>query len=307
MTVKNLIVAILSLVGANALADPSMSEFFYQTPAGKSVGTIQAGYIDREYKVLDNNGNAVGMAKDRGLTQAGLRYEAGLNDIWSLEGAVTYSYINRVSAANGVDDGQVNGLDDVQVNLKGTYSVDGFRWRYGAANRIGIFPATYGDTGGGPTNNFNYNASSGRYTFTPYLGVDFDAGGSNIMGAKVSYDLLKGDVALHSPGGIVNYGGGQDFVASVFYEWSLQPSLIGLSVDYFNEGPATLGTTQLSGWAGYGANLYARFGYTDSWTIIPSVAYDVNVTKSNVDMYAANRIDNGNAWKFNVALRYAFR
>lgn len=298
MSIKlNLITLTLGSFGVLAYAEPSPSEFFYQTPAHKSVATIQAGYMDRQYKVTN-----VGNASDSGLTNAGLRYEHGISEHMSVEGVITYSY--RTLKYTGKDNGQVDGLDNVQVNFKGTCPGIGWRWRYGAYNSIGLTPASAATTGGGSPN-FHYNSSTGSYTFTPYTGFDFDVG-SGILGAKVSYDLVKHDTVLHTSAGPQSFGGGQDFTVSVFYELSIEPSLIGIALNYLNESGTKLGTASQSGWASYGANIYARFGYLDNWQIIPSVRYDWNATKSNIDMYTANNIDSENSWRADLKLRYTF-
>jgi hypothetical protein len=304
VTIKtHFIAAALSVTGfAVMAAEPSPSEFFYQTPAGQSAGTIQAGYLDREYKVT-NNGASVGTAADKGLSQAGVRYEVGLTDMWSLEGALTYSLIKRDPASSTADSADANGLDDFQLNLKGTSHMTGFRLRYGLSNRIGLFAASYSTTGGGAN---EFNNSSGRFTFTPYLGADISVG-PGLLGAKVSYDLIKQDVALHGPNGINDvYSGGQDFIVSVFYEWSIEPTLLGVALSYLNEGNSKFDGTAQDNWIMYGANIYARFGWIDGWAIVPNVAYDWNGSKSNVDYYTVNTIDSGQEWKFNLALRTTF-
>lgn len=297
MSIKLNLITLSLTLGACAYAEPSPSEFFFQAPAHKSVATIQAGYLDREYKV-----KGVGNASDSGLSNAGLRYERGINDTMSVEGVVSYSL--RTLKYTGAENGQVNGLDNVQVNFKGTYPGMGWRWRYGAYNSIGVLPASRSITTGGSPN-FHYNASSGSFTFTPYTGFDFDVG-SGIFGAKVSYDLVKNDTVIHSSGAPVGYGGGQDLIASVFYELSMEPSLIGLSLSYINESGSYLGTASQSGFATYAANIYARFGYTDNWQIVPSFTYMKNATDSNVDMYAANYIDSENSWRADLKLRYTY-
>jgi hypothetical protein len=297
--------AVVSVTGFSAMAiEPDPSEFFYQTPSGQSAGTIQAGYLDREYKITNGpGGQVIGTARDTGLTQAGVRYEVGLNDMWSVEGALTYSLIKRDPAQPTADSSNIAGLDDFQINVKGTMHTSGFRLRYGAQNKIGLFPASFSATPGGGE---NLNNSSGRFTFTPYLGADIDVG-AGILGAKASYDLIKQDVALHGPSGTNNvYSGGQDFIVSLFYEWSIQPTLIGLALDYFNEGRSTYASVAQDNWTGYGANIYARFGWFSGWALIPSAAYNLNASKTNVDYYLANNIDSGSEWKFNLAMRTTF-
>jgi len=292
----NLITLSISAFSALAYAEPSPSEFFYQTPAHKTVATIQAGYMDREYKVTN-----VGNASDAGLSNAGLRWEHGVNEHMSVEGVISYSY--RTIKYTGKDNGQVNGLDNVQVNFKGTCPGIGWRWRYGLYNSIGLTPASSSATNTGTT--AKYNGSTGSYTLTPYTGFDFDVG-AGILGAKVSYDLVKHDTVIHDSSGPIAFGGGQDLIVSVFYELSIEPSLVGVALNYTNENGTFIGTNSQSGWAGYGAKIYARFGYLDNWQIVPSFTYDWNATKSNRDMYAANYIDSENSWRADLKLRYTF-
>lgn len=304
MSIKlNCTYLVLSLIGIPAFAaygEPSPSEFFFQAPARKAVGTLQAGYMSRTYKVTD-----VGNASDNGLSQAGVRYEYGINEDLSIEGAVTYSLRTLSPADGSKDKSHVNGLDDVQLNLKGTCAGTGWRWRYGAYNSIGIGPAGDSKTSGGANAGSNYTASTGSYTFTPYAGFDFDVS-QGILGAKASYDLIKHDTVLHTSGDPTVFGGGQDFIVTAFYELSLEPSLIGVSFSYINESRTFLGTESQSGWSGYGANVYARFGYLNNWQIIPSFTYNWSATKTNIDMYTANDIDNENDWRADLKVRYTF-
>lgn len=305
MTVKNhILITALSISGFGAFAaEPEPSEFFYQTPAGHSAGTIQAGYLDKEFKVTNGpGGSVVGTQKSTGLNQAGVRYEVGLNDMWSIEGALTYSLIKR-DPANGGDSGSRNGLDDFQLNVKGTGHLEGIRVRYGAYSKIGLFPASYSSTVGGSN---NFNNSSGRFTFTPYVGADLDVG-LGLLGAKISYDLLKQDMALHGPDGIRHvYSGGQDFNVSVFYEISMSPSLLGLALNYNNEAGSVYDNTSQGNWISYGANLYARLGWIDGWSIIPSVGYDIYPNKAVADTVAVYDIDSGSAWNFQLGFRTTF-
>lgn len=282
------------------MADATQSEFFYQTAAGKSAGTIQAGYMDRELKT------DAGTQKDTGLTKAGLRYEVGLNDMFSVEGVVSYSMRTINPANSAMDNGSINGLDNVQVNFKGTNGT--YTWgrlRYGAMNSIGAFPATYTLTSN--SNNFNFNASTGNYTFTPYLGADMDLG-SGVFGAKVSYDLVKTDRVIHSPPNqsTLLVTGGQDLTASIFYEWLMDQSLIGLAVDYMNESPATTLSGPNCGYGVFGGKLYGRWGFGEAWAIIPSVKYSLYPNKSAVDMNSNLTISSGTELNVNLAARYAF-
>ncbi len=296
------LIGVLSLAGNSAIADATKSEFFYQTASGQAAGTIQAGYMDRELTA------DAGTQKDTGLTKAGIRYEMGLNDLFSLEGVLTYTMLTINPITSGQDNATINGIDNVQVNIKATNG--GYTWgrlRYGAVNSIGAIPAAYTLTGGGSPN-LNLNSSSGNYTFTPYIGADMDLG-PGILGAKASYDLVKTDTVIHSPPGnatlLVN--GGQDLTATIFYEWLMDQSLIGLAVDFMNESPAnTLTGPNGSGFSEYGAKLYGRWGFADAWSIIPSVQYDIYATKSAVDMYSNVTISRGYEMDVALAARYAF-
>lgn len=83
---QKMLITVAVVFGVSAHAQ-SQSEFFYQTPAGKSDLTPKIGYLTSTTKAKTAGAAEV---KANGLLNTGIAYEYGINEMFSLEGALYF-------------------------------------------------------------------------------------------------------------------------------------------------------------------------------------------------------------------------
>lgn len=282
MLQKMLMASAIVLVSVAAHAETSsQSEFFYQTPAGKSDVSVTLGYKTMTIKP----DGATEDTKINGLYKSGVAYEYGINEMFAIEGKLSFNSLENDASPKIKE----SGLEDPEVTLKGTSGMDWGRLRYGASLGLGLEKRKVKSNG-------DENAASGGFSLTPYIGADANVG-PGILGGRLSYRYNMERTIEVPVGSDEKRKEGNVLGLSAFYEYFVTDVVLGGAINYKSLAATKDGDDNEVG-KSYditGISLYSRIPM-GTWDLVPKIDYD----------FSAKDFDKYQDLNFFVTARFGF-
>lgn len=256
-----------AIVLASVSANAADNEFFFQSKAGQSDVTARLGLLSTSIKA----DSASDETKYTGLINTGASYEYGINDQFSIEGALAFTSVEDDSSPKN----KTTGLQDPTVTLKGTSNMGASTLRYGLGVALGLQKAK---VDGNET-----SAATGGYSFNPYVGMDTEAAGG-VIGGRLNY-VIKTERTTDVEGfGDVKTKGGNVMGLSAFYETKVTDITFGGALNYvsFAETENENGSTATDSYNTLGLSAYSVMPM-GTFALIPRLDY--NFSNSEADKY----------------------
>lgn len=255
------------------------NEFFFQSKGGQSDMTLRLGLLSSAVKPKGGTTEF----KYSGIINTGVAYEYGFNEQFSLEGVLAYTSIESDSSPKN----KTSGLQDPTVTLKGRSDMGASTLRYGLGVGLALQKAEQDGT--------DSSAASGGFSFSPYVGMDTEAGGG-VLGGRLTY-TINGERTTDVTGvGDVKTKGGNALGLSAFYETKVTDITFGGSLNYQNiaETENENGTTSMEAYNTLGISAYSVMPM-GTFALIPRLDYDF----SHSEMDTFNVIQISLAGRFN--------
>ncbi|MFV8256334.1 outer membrane beta-barrel protein [Bdellovibrio bacteriovorus] len=256
-----------AIVLASVSANAADNEFFFQSKAGQSDVTARLGLLSTNTKDKDDTEDT----KFSGLINTGASYEYGINDQFSVEGALAFTSIESDSSPKS----KINGLQDPTVTLKGNSAMGASTLRYGLGVGLALQKAKIDGN--------EASAASGGFSFNPYVGMDTEAAGG-VIGGRLNYTINMERTIEIEGAGDAKVKGGNAMGLSAFYETKVTDITFGGALNYvsFAESENENGSTATDSYNKLGLSAYSVMPM-GTFALIPRLDYDFS--NSEADKY----------------------
>jgi hypothetical protein len=289
---RNLIaVSVLAVafgVSAHAEDKASGNEFFYQTGAGASSVTGSLGY---QFGSTTAKGASTD-TKESGLNPIGVEYEYGINEMFSVGGNLQYQ--STTIDSGGKTKPTRSGLRDPNIFAKGVSAMGFGNLRYGLNLDLGFQKLTIDSSG-------NYNAASGGFAITPYVGIDSALGGGTV-GGKLSYTNQQDRTVSQSGSADFKVKGGDTVTLTAFYEMMFSDMLAGADLSYASVAKTTQNSSgtdvdYIRAFSVVTLDLYGKIPVA-GFELLPKLSVPVSVSGDAYDKYSTSFLTVSGRWMF---------
>lgn len=255
-----------AIVLASVSANAADNEFFFQSKAGQSDLTARLGLVSTATK----SDGAADETKHTGFI-TGVAYEYGINDQFSIEGALAFTSVEDDSTPKN----KTTGLQDPTVTLKGNSAMGASTLRYGLGVGLGLQKAKVDGNAA--------SAASGGFSFNPYVGMDTEAAGG-VIGGRLNYTYKMERTTDVEGFGDVKTKGGNTMGLSAFYETKVTDITFGGALNYVSaaESENEDGSTATDSYNTLGLSAYSVMPM-GTFALIPRLDYDFS--NSEADKY----------------------
>jgi hypothetical protein len=189
---------------------------FYQPGLGESAVTTGitvpvSSSIQRESKFLES--------KITGINPFFINYAVAISDKMAIGAELDY-YAQQ--SADAIGTSKFSGLSEPLIYFHGLIPQNRFKIRYGAVVTLPIEEGKISD------DQNSESATASEFSITPKVGTEMKLG-SGICGSELTYDL-RGERTYDYRGTKNSFKGGNILTATLFHEWFLSESRLGLSL-----------------------------------------------------------------------------
>lgn len=235
---------IVLFLGAKALSveiSRERTQYFWQPLKGLGALTLSAGALETNYLTEITGGDTSTYLL---IPTYSVIYAFGLTQNWSfgLNLSTSPTEMTTTAADGTVLDSSTGGPNNLAVSFKNTTPFSKWNLHYGLTLSLS-FDVNQPTQAGAQGNNF-----SGGDGLTPYAGTSYNIFGKSFIGFKGEYFYQQPRTVDPNRGitGARQKYGGNEVVASAFFEWHQYPWLIDFSGSYIwaDTEETTLTTTQ---------------------------------------------------------------
>ncbi len=215
------LLCVLAVMAGSAMAQAiPQNEVFWQADTGEMVFTPKFEYSSSTI-TPENTTTDLEVT----LPQTTLEFEYGITEMFSAGALVGYTF---GQTAFGNTETDITGLNDIEFFGKGQMEIDSSSsFHYGVGLALGLSDSEIKAD--------ETNVSSGRTTFTPYVGYIREIG-PGFAGARASYQIhLTPESEVNkttTPDSENEYEGGAVFSLAGFYEMPMAWGILGFDLTY---------------------------------------------------------------------------